>query len=99
MTSARERADDGPFGRPSSEPDPVDAGSAISAADAIDEVARILDRHLEAWPTEAAKLTSWTGRRRQEFDADVAVFLADAVHHPATLKTLAASLRAWAEAP
>jgi hypothetical protein len=85
--------------RPSVDADAVDARSAIAAADAIDEVARILDRHLEAWPTETAKLASWTGRRRQEFDADVAVFLADAVHHPSTLKTLAASLRAWAEAP
>ncbi len=99
MSSPHERADDGRGGRPPGEADTVDARSAVAAADAVDEVARILDRHLEAWPTEAAKLTSWTGRRRQEFDADVAVFLADAVHHPSTLKTLAATLRAWAEAP
>jgi len=99
VSSPSHRADDGRGGRPSADSDTVDARSAISAADAIDEVARILDRHLEAWPTEAAKVTSWTGRRRQEFDADVAVFLADAGHHPSTLKTLAASLRAWAEAP
>ena len=99
MSDRSAPVDDGQGGRPATDPDAVDARNAISAADAIDEVARILDRHLEAWPTEAAKVTSWTGRRRDEFDADVAVFLADAVHHPSTLKTLAASLRAWAEAP
>lgn len=99
MSDRSAQVDDGQGGRAAGDLDAVDARSAIAAADAIDEVARILDRHLEAWPTEAAKVSSWTGRRREEFDTDVAVFLADAVHHPATLKTLAASLRAWAEAP
>ena len=99
MSDRSAPVDDGQGGRSAADPDAVEVRSAVAAADAIDEVARLLDRHLEAWPTEAAKVASWTGRRREEFDADVTVFLADAVHHPETLKTLAASLRSWAEAP
>jgi hypothetical protein len=93
------RAEDPDQARPVAEPDTVEPASALATADAVDEVARLLERHLEAWPGEVAKLGSWSGPHRDAFDADAAAFLAEAMHHPAAMRTLATTLRTWAEAP
>ena len=99
MSDAFQHAEDGEGVRPTPEPDRVDPASALATADALEEVARLLDRHLEAWPGETAKLAAWSGPRRDQFDAEAAAFMAEAVHQPATLKALATTLRMWAEAP
>ena len=99
MTDLVAQVDDGPDSRPAPLGPGVDTAAALAAAEAIEAVAAVLERHLEAWPSEVARIESWTGPRRQEFDGDVEVFLAEAVHHPATLRSVAAMLRTWAEAP
>jgi len=80
-------------------PPVVDAAAARAAADALDAVAAVVQRHLEAWFVEVARLEAWAGARRHQFDLDEQAFLAEAAPVPETLRGLAGALRSWADEP